>query len=433
MQDLTLSVEVILNIDKISEYVKLIDEFHEISKEISSVNEEHYKHSKGNILDCLYLKEPDHSRILAGILNYYSNGMPEVLRSFIQMLSNKCESIEIAKNNLEKAEIKTEEEHIDCLISDNENYAIIIENKIYFAIDQEAQIERYIDWELKRINKENIFVVYLTKDGSKKVEEYSFTDKAKRNLDYMDSDNQGRYIEINYKDDILPWLEDIIGNIRNRDRLYLEFIDQYIDKLKGEFRLRDIDKGEDILMEEELDKVLEITGKSDKERLEKLTEVKKDLDVLFETLNKSIDSIMTPLFLNAFGKKVSSKFTNIIPNDKKANHYYQIFIGDLDHSFHFELMYDYDIPNIEKLDIYLHDETSEKKFKHRLEQDSDFNNLINSKGYTIGKGKVEVIHKEIKLGDKLVNVINTEIPEIVQKEYAIMNDIADYIIKKIEI
>ena len=47
------------------------------------------------------------------------------------------------------------------------NYAIIFENKIYDANDQEAQLSRYIDKTKEcHFDENNIFVVYLSQIGN---------------------------------------------------------------------------------------------------------------------------------------------------------------------------------------------------------------------------------------------------------------------------
>ena len=69
------------------------------------------------------------------------------------------------------------------MLIENALQAIIIENKIYGAVDQESQLERYIECVIMHGKKEsNIYVVYLTKDGEKSVDNSSFTQKAKNYL-----------------------------------------------------------------------------------------------------------------------------------------------------------------------------------------------------------------------------------------------------------
>jgi transcriptional regulator of heat shock response len=55
-------------------------------------------------------------------------------------------------------------DYIDAKI-ETKNFCIIIENKINNAVDQDRQIERYVD-KVKPHNN-NIFVLYLTLDGNK--------------------------------------------------------------------------------------------------------------------------------------------------------------------------------------------------------------------------------------------------------------------------
>ena len=73
--------------------------------------------------------------------------------------------------SVHKPSIDFNKENIDGLIEEpSKDYAIIIENKINWATDQELQLVRYFNT-VKRhgIPDRNIFVIYLTLDGSKKV------------------------------------------------------------------------------------------------------------------------------------------------------------------------------------------------------------------------------------------------------------------------
>lgn len=134
---------------------------------------------------------------------------------------------------IKNPKITSEKERIDVCIED-ENYAIIIENKIHNARDQDNQIDRYIDKLKNRKKEENIFVIYLTRDDYKDPENHSFT--YKENF-------ENRYINLNYKVDILSWLkENVLPNVRNKDVFLKSSLEQYIDHLEGMFYLRKIQK-----------------------------------------------------------------------------------------------------------------------------------------------------------------------------------------------
>ena len=71
---------------------------------------------------------------------------------------------------------------------------------------QEQQIERYVDLVLKEgTPRERVFVVYLTRGGSKQVSDDSLTPPTKRLLDFSQEDS--RFMPKSYLHDIFPCLE----------------------------------------------------------------------------------------------------------------------------------------------------------------------------------------------------------------------------------
>lgn len=113
-----------------------------------------------------YWYENLHSDILKNILDPYTPGMgnSQFLRCFLELIGINPESF-----NYKNASLERESERVDLLIYD-ENSAIIIENKINNACDQENQLPRYY----KKITdpngeyqKEVIKIVYLTLTNKK--------------------------------------------------------------------------------------------------------------------------------------------------------------------------------------------------------------------------------------------------------------------------
>ena len=88
-----------------------------------------------------------------------------------------------------------EEGRIDLLIKEYscpQKFAIIVENKVCGATDQYQQIQRYIEKaEGDDVDTNRIFVIYLTKDGTKDISDYSLTEKAKIKLGITE-DNSGK-------------------------------------------------------------------------------------------------------------------------------------------------------------------------------------------------------------------------------------------------
>ena len=140
------------------------------------------------MIDELHANENAHTRILVRLLQ-----IPSLLRSFLEYIRDefKIQSFCIP-DELSANDVSEFSDFIDAKI-ETKNFCIIIENKINYAVDQDRQIERYVST-VKSHNK-NIFVLYLTLDGTKKPSSNSV------------GESNVSIIEINYKDHILEWLE----------------------------------------------------------------------------------------------------------------------------------------------------------------------------------------------------------------------------------
>lgn len=198
-----------------------------------------------NIIEDIKIKENAHSRILTTLLNYagHDHSFP-VYQIFIDLLKKKCCSIKDI--TIHNPNITAEKERIDILIDESHespSYSIIIENKVCWADDQFEQIERYIKKvQGHNVPNESIFVIYLTKYGNKKVSDKSLTQKAKDILDYDDK-KLCRFIELNYKDDLLPMFISSANQIdRDKEPLLHSSLIQYVDYWKGKFSMRNGEK-----------------------------------------------------------------------------------------------------------------------------------------------------------------------------------------------
>ena len=160
--------------------------------------------------------ENTHSAILAEFLN--PNGThglkSQLLECFIETLG---EYFTVQFFNYKKARVKTEhsteEGRIDILIEDNQNKAIIIENKIY-ANDQPEQLKRYDRY--AKVYKNGYQIIYLTLFG------YDASKQSGEGVSYL---------SISYKEIIISWLEKCVG-IASRFPIVRETIIQYINHLK---------------------------------------------------------------------------------------------------------------------------------------------------------------------------------------------------------
>jgi hypothetical protein len=160
--------------------------------------------------------ENTHSGIIAEFLN--PNGThglkSKLLESFIETLG---EHFSINNFNHEGSRVRTEhsteEGRIDILLEDNQNKAIIIENKIY-ANDQPEQLKRYDRY--AQTYKNGYQIIYLTLYGD----------------DASDQSGEGvSYLSISYEEHIINWLESCVA-VASRYPTVRETIIQYINHLK---------------------------------------------------------------------------------------------------------------------------------------------------------------------------------------------------------
>lgn len=190
-----------------------------------------------NLLDTVYVNENVHSRILRLILQYHRNRENPFFESFLRIKKIAA----ILPNDLSPGSphFFNERDRIDLLI-EGKDYAIIVENKIYWAEDQDKQIERYLFSCLDRFDENRIFVLYLTADGSKRVSDKSLTEKARQILGLDGCGAKGRFAEISFKYDILPWLrESIKVSVKGEYRQINAALIQYADYLSGLFGTRE--------------------------------------------------------------------------------------------------------------------------------------------------------------------------------------------------
>lgn len=242
-----------------------------------------------NVIDELHANENAHSRILIKLLQYQSKGKEYLfLLSFMFMLSSHCQQFS-HQHQITKPHISGQEDHIDALIEEKGKYAIIIENKIHWAPDQKQQLDRYIDsikeHGFKKTDR-NVYVVYLTRDGNKIVDEKSFS-KAKAFLEYKDEKDPGRYITLNYKDDILPWLKkEVLPSCEEDNPILISALEQYVDHLDGMFNLR---KEEQKMNNSIIDSLL---GER-KDDIDYVNNCINDLDDLRSLLQNRLDELKT--------------------------------------------------------------------------------------------------------------------------------------------
>lgn len=187
-----------------------------------------------NIIDELHINENGHSRILYKLLSYTNEfGQFVILNSLIDYMRAHTHSSEFDKIQIKKPNITQEKERIDLWIRDKD-YALIFENKVYNAVDQEAQISRYIErTKAYNYNENDIFVVYLPQQSGKEPDSQSWGTYKKSFIN--------RYIKLSFQTDILPWLEDdVLPKIMSQETFLYTAVSQYVDYLHGLFMSRTI-------------------------------------------------------------------------------------------------------------------------------------------------------------------------------------------------
>ena len=235
------------------ELIKVLEEVKDIHTSIKEASKNRPYHI--NVIDELHANENAHSRILNKLLSYPKGSEYPILQSFVRKLHNWDKEIVINTPSF-----SNELERIDCLIQEKNKYAIIIENKIHDAADQQNQLEKYLDKvRTHDIPNEHIWVVYLTRDGRKMPESYSLTEKAKKMVG-------NRYTPLNYRFDILPWLrEDVLPSCMIKEEWLISAIKQYIDHLEGMFQERKDDEKYNNTMKEIINKQFKLENLTDKD------------------------------------------------------------------------------------------------------------------------------------------------------------------------
>ena len=203
-----------------------------------------YKHGfHFNILaeQCGNIVENSHTNMLMRLLQYRNNYGYVFLEDFISLagFDIKFNDGEIHFDTEYFGKTKAGQGRIDGLIWQKNNFAIIIENKINHAGNQDQQVARYIDTVLKDeiVGEDKIFVIFLTRDGIELPDDSS-QDRMKE-CDICDVIGKEevagpRYFACSYSNHIYNWLKDNIQpTIVQKDVVLNAGVIQYIDFLSN--------------------------------------------------------------------------------------------------------------------------------------------------------------------------------------------------------
>ena len=237
-----------------------------------------------NILEEVRVNENAHTRHLMRLLQY-----DPARKDFFKYLEGKG----FASLTMSKPKITVEKYRIDGLIQKEGEYAVIIENKVCGAVDQEGQLERYIDKCKKDLKDdlEKVYILYLVNSPGQEPSEQTWGK-------YTPKDFKGRYLVLSYTEDIISWLEGLRNTLdmetddREKTELLRSGITQYLEYLKQLFRTNQYKE-----MDKELRRFVEKELGLDKESV---PEGKKDL---LKKEVRSIDrlkSVLNELLCNSY-------------------------------------------------------------------------------------------------------------------------------------
>lgn len=247
-----------------------------------------------NVIEELHDDENAHSRILLRLLQYKDGNDYVWLKSFINRMNDCCEggvNFDVSNPKID-TEHPTDDGRVDGFIFEQGKYAIIIENKIWDATDQYKQIDRYVEYAQKcGVDTKNIFVIYLTRNGSKIVSKESLSKETSEMLGK-------RFIPMSFQYDILPWLEeDVLPNCKIKEKCLETAVYQYIDYFKGLFGQLNYQKQ---AQKSALKQIFKDMGIE-----ENYTEIEKkyqEVQALANTLENK---------MNSMGKQVADKFQQL--------------------------------------------------------------------------------------------------------------------------
>ena len=198
-----------------------------------------------NVFTAWKMSENDHTKMFLALMRYQNaSGRYLLLNSFLNRFAKGRDKM-IHYQNISDVNIlfnpryktDTANSFIDGLITFTANgkrIAIIVENKIYDAPDQPNQISRYIKHmtEDERIPVDNVWVFYMTGDGSKEVDAQSYGNNGNVNIG-------NRFVPLAYNCDIVNWLKNDILEARIYPEALTGVVRAYVESLEKDLFAED--------------------------------------------------------------------------------------------------------------------------------------------------------------------------------------------------
>jgi len=305
-------LEEIIDFDKEIEYLIINNFFHSYLPEFNEVYEAEKKNLPYhiNLLDEIHANENAHSRILMKLLNAKDSEY-FILKSFLLYLGEP-----FSRLILKDIKITCEKNRIDiCVLA--KDFALIVENKIHGAVDQEEQIISYVTKVKSHSNSryksdKNIYVLYLGGDSEERPSKSSLPTELEDEL-------KSRFKIISYRNTILPWLEsNIIANCKSKDRYLSSAIMQYIDHLNGMYNLRKEEKNMTEKLKKHIIEKLDLNNKNLHEQLEdiysKEQEVRKILQCI-EDIKIDKEKERNISWIKGINKRMIEDFPKFVVKD----------------------------------------------------------------------------------------------------------------------
>ena len=194
-----------------------------------------------NVFTAWKMSENDHTKMFLALMRYQNaSGRYLLLNSFLNRFAKGRDKM-IHYQNISDVKIlfnpryktDTANSFIDGLITFTANgrrIAIIVENKIYDAPDQPEQIRRYINHmtEDEGVDVNNVWVFYMTGDGSKEVDAKSYAG----NCEDGSVDIGRRFVPLAYNSDIVNWLKNDILEARIYPEALTGVVRAYVESLE---------------------------------------------------------------------------------------------------------------------------------------------------------------------------------------------------------
>ena len=220
--------------------IKKVAELIEGSSRCASKGQNPYK-----LFTAWKMSENDHTKMFLALMRYRdASGRYALLNSFLNRFAKGRDKM-IYYQNISDVNIlfnlrytnDTANSFIDGLITFTANsmrIAVIVENKIYDAPDQPNQISRYIEHMTKdeHVDLDNVWVFYMTGDGSKEVDEQSYGCDAGTDIGH-------RFVPLAYNSDIINWLKSDILEARIYPEALTSVVRSYVESLEKDLFAED--------------------------------------------------------------------------------------------------------------------------------------------------------------------------------------------------